>query len=133
MDFNLKVRSKRLIVAYCCHKQIYYIGRVTYRSLLFLKRQMNNLVENCQRSKFQVIFQPRIVERLPNPLLQCMCGNEEDPEIDHTIIYGEINGKLQDRYTNADTIIKQKKIERERTRKTLSFADAVLTTRNKKW
>ena len=65
--------------------------RVSFRSLLYLKRQLVYLLKKCKKSKTQVIYQPRWVEKhVPRVVRQCCCGPYEDPEFDLKEIVNDI-------------------------------------------
>ena len=65
--------------------------RVSFRSLLYLKRQLIYLLKKCKKSKTQVIYQPRWVEKhVPRMVRQCCCGPHEDPELDIKEIVNDI-------------------------------------------
>lgn len=59
--------------------------RVSFPSLLYLKHQLESLLENCKKPKAQVLFQPGWVETskfVPKQLRECLCGKYTDPQVD---------------------------------------------------
>ena len=70
---------------------IIFMCRVSFRSLLYLKRQLIYLLKKCKKSKTQVIYQPRWVEKhIPRAVRECCCGPHEDPHFDMTEIIDDI-------------------------------------------
>lgn len=83
-----------------------FVARVSFRSLLYLKRQIPFLLKKCQKPKAQVIFQPRWVEtHVSQRLRNCCCGPYTDPHFEMK----EIITDIQPRHKNGDEIASERK------------------------
>ena len=70
--------------------------RVSFRSLLYLKRQLVYLLKKCKKSKTHVIYQPRWIEKhVPRVVRECCCGPHVDPHFDMKEIIDDIHPRYE--------------------------------------
>ena len=78
--------------------QLLYSNRVTYRSLLYLKRQVLFLLKNCKVHKMQVLCLPRWVDHyFPRFLRECLFGKKSLPESDLNSIQAHLKEVIRKR------------------------------------